>query len=128
PMVLALEQHLKASTADSLFAQTPKGLARRLFVQFSKYAHGAAGFADADSRESNGPIFVPETFLAWCVAALKAYAIALHELRLAHPQLKDLPYGPPSVTLDEFRRRVIRDIPSGDEDSPFFQSLANFWP
>ena len=126
--VLALEQHLRASTADSLFAQTPKGLARRLFVQFSKYTHGAAGFTDADSRQSNGPVFVPETFLAWWVAALKTYAIALHEIRLAHTQLKDLPYGPPSITLDEFRRRVVGDIPSGDKDSPFFQSLMNFWP
>lgn len=128
PEVLALEQHLKASTTDSMFAQSPKGLARRLFVQFSKYTHGAAGFTDADSRESNGPIFVPETFLAWRVAALKTYAIALHELRLAHNQLKDLPYGPTSVTLDEFRCRVVGDIPSSDKDSPFFQSLVNFWP
>lgn len=127
PKVLALEQHLNASTADSLFAQTPKGLARRLFVQFLKYTHGAAGFTDADSRESNGPIFVPETFLAWCVAAVKTYAIALHELRLAHTELKNLPYGPPSITFDEFRRRVVGDISSSDRDSPLFQSLMNFW-
>ncbi len=126
--VLALEQHLKAATADSLFAQTPKGLARRLFVQFSKYTHGAAGFTDADSRESNGPIFVPEAFLDWCVAALKTYAIAAHELRLAHTRLKDLPWGPPPITFDEFRRRVVGDIPLGDKDSAFFRSLLNFWP
>jgi hypothetical protein len=31
--VRALETHLKATTADSLFAQTPKGVARRLFAQ-----------------------------------------------------------------------------------------------
>lgn len=125
--VFALEQHLKASTGDSLFSQSPKGLARRLFVQFSKYTHGAAGFTDADSRESNGPIFVPQTFLAWCVAALKTYSIALHELRLSHPQLKDLPYGTPSVTLDEFCRSVVADIPTGDPDGMFFQSLVSFW-
>jgi len=127
PKVRALEQHLKTSRADSLFAQNPKGFARRLFVQFSKYTHGAAGFTDADSRDSNGPIFVPETFLAWCAAALKTYAIALHELRLAHAQLKDLPYGPPSLTFDDFRRKVVEDIPSSDRDLPFFTSLANFW-
>ncbi len=128
PVVVALERHLKATTADSLFAQAPKGLARRLFVQLSKYTHGAAGFTDADSRESNGPIFVAETFLDWCVAALKTYAIALHELRLAHAQLKDLPWGPPPLTFNEFCRRVVADIPSGDKDSAFFQSLVNYWP
>lgn len=127
PDVLALEQHLRASTGDSLFSQAPKGFARRLFVQLSKYTHGAAGFADADSRESNGPIFVPQTFIAWCVAALKTYAIALHELRLVHTQLNELPYGPPSATLDEFRRRVVADIPSSDEDRTFFRSLVGFW-
>lgn len=125
--VHALELHLKTSTGDSLFSQYPKGLARRLFVQFSKYTHGAAGFTDADSRESNGPIFVPQTFLAWCVAALKTYAIALHELRLSHSQLRELPYGPPSVTFVEFCRRVVEDIPSGDKDRAFFQSLVSFW-
>jgi hypothetical protein len=126
--VVALEEHLKATTADSLFARTPKGLARRLFVQLSKYTHGAAGFTDADSRESNGPIFVPETFQNWCVAAAKTYAIALHELRLAQTQLKDLPWGPPPIGFDESCHRVVVDIPSTDKDSPFFQSLLNFWP
>jgi len=127
PEVRALEKHLKVKMADSLFAQTPKGVARRLFAQLSKYTHGAAGFTDADFRKSNGPIFVPETFLAWCVATLKTYAVALHELRLAHA-LKALPYGPPPVTFDAFRRRVVGDIPSDDRDFPFFRSLVNFWP
>jgi hypothetical protein len=126
--VVALEQHLKATTADSLFAQTPKGLARRLFVQLSKYTHGTVGFTDADSRGSNGPIFVPKTFLDWCVAAAKTYAIALHELRLAQTQLKDLPWGPPPIRVDEFCRRVVAAIPSSDKDFPFFESLVNFWP
>jgi hypothetical protein len=126
PTVRALEKHLKATMTDSLFAQTPKGVARRLFAQLSKYTHGAADFTDADFRESNGPIFVPEAFLAWHVAILKTYAVALHELRLAHA-LKALPYGP-SVTFDAFRRRVAADIPSDDKDFPFFQSLVYFWP
>lgn len=126
PEVRALEKHLKATVADSLFAQAPKGVARRLFAQLSKYTHGAAGFTDVDFRKSNGPIFVHEAFLAWCIAALKTYAVALHELRLAHT-LKALPYGPPPVTFDAFRRRVVAEIPSDDKDSPFFQSLVNFW-
>ncbi len=126
PGVRALEKHLKATVTDSLFTQAPKGVARRLFAQLSKYTHGTAGFTDADFRNSNGPIFVPETFLAWCVATLKTYAVALHEIRLAHA-LKALPYGP-SITFDAFRRRVVADIPKDDKDVPFFQSLLDFWP
>jgi hypothetical protein len=128
PDATALEKHLKAATADSLFAQNPKGFARRLFADLSKYTHGAAGFTDADARESNGPIFVPKAFLAWCVAALKTYAIALHELKLAHPQLKNLPDGPTRISFDQFRRRIIRKIPSNDKDRAFFQVLESFWP
>lgn len=121
----ALERHIGATVTDSLFGQTPKGLARRFFVELSKYTHGAPGFTDADSRQSNGPIFLAKTFLDWCVAALKTYAIALHELKLAHPQLNDLPWGPPPATLDEFRRRVADQIPSSDR--VIFLSIVNFW-
>lgn len=127
PDVRALEQHLKATVEDSLYDQNPKGVARKLFALLSKYTHGAAGFTDADIRESNGPVFVPETFLAWCVAALKTYAIALHELRLAHA-LNALPYGPPPATWDAFRRKVVARIPSDDKDFSFFQSLVDYWP
>ena len=127
PDVKALEKHLKAATADSLFAQSPKGLTRRFFGELSKHTHGAAGFTDADRRESNGPIFVPKAFLGWCVAALKTYAITLHELKLTHPQLENLPYGP-TMTFDQFRRRVIQAIPSNEKDRTFFESLGKFWP
>lgn len=128
PDVIALEKHLQATTSDSLFAQNPKGLARRFFVQLSKYTHAAAGFTDADSRESNGPIFVPKAFLAWLVAALKTYAISLHLLILAHPQFKNLLYGPPRITFDQFRHRVVRKLPSSDKDHAFFRALESFWP
>jgi hypothetical protein len=125
PVMARLEKHLGTETKDSLFNQNPKGMVRRLFAEFSKYTHGVSGFTDADSRESNGPIFVPKTFLDWCVASLKTYAIALHLLKLAHPQLDDLPYGPPTTTLDEFRGVVVGQIPTSD--SSFFRSLADFW-
>jgi hypothetical protein len=74
------------------------------------------------------PFFLDGTFLDWCVAAIKTYAIALHELKLVHPQLDNLPWGPPQVTLDEFRRRVVADMPSSDKEHAFFQSLVDFWP
>jgi hypothetical protein len=126
--VVAVEQHLKIATRDSLFAQSPKGFARRLFGQLSKYTHGATGFTDADFRQSNGPILVPKTFLAWYAATVKTYVLALHELKLGEPHLKELPYGPPSMTFDEFRYKVLADLRGRDKDSRFLQSLAKFWP
>jgi hypothetical protein len=126
--VVAVEQHLKTATRDSLFAQNPKGFVRRLFGQLSKYTHGTTGFTDADFRQSNGPILVPQAFLAWHAATVKTYVIALHELKLGESRLRELPYGPPSVTLDEFRRKVLTDLSKRDRDSRFLQSLAKFWP
>lgn len=124
PNVSTLEQRLKSSAEDCLFGQTPKGLARRLFVLLSQYAHGAAGFADGDVRGSNGPIFLDQTFLTWCVAALKTYAIALTELKLVHPGLDELPHGSTRITLDELRRQVVAHIPSDDPERPVFDALV----
>jgi hypothetical protein len=128
PEVAALEKHLIAHTGDCLFAQSPKGFARRFFVELSKYTHGATGFTNADSWESNGPIFVPKAFIAWRIAAFKTYALALHALKLAHPQPLNLPYGPPGTSLDQFRHAVVRKIPLSDQDRGFFDALGSFWP
>jgi hypothetical protein len=122
-----LEQHLDNTVEDSLFRQVPRGFARRLFVNLSKYTHGAAGFTDADLRDSNGPIFVPKAFMDWCGAALKTYAVVLHEVKLAMPQLKGLPYGPPTMTLDEFRAQIVSEIPTADADQPLLRAVADFW-
>lgn len=124
----ALEGHLKSTVGDSLLDQSPKGLARRLFVELSKFTHGAAGFTDGDSRQSNGPVFLAERFLRWYVAALKIYALALQELKLAHPQLEDLPWGPPPLTVDTFRVKVFTDMPSSDKDQGLLQALLDFAP
>lgn len=128
PDVAALEKHVRAAAADSIFAQKPKGLARRLFRELSAYTHGAAGFTDADYRQSNGPIFVPKAFAAWRVATFKTYAIVLHELKMVHPQLKDLPCGPPRIAFDRFRLMTLEKIPVRDKDRVVFQSLGTFWP
>lgn len=125
--VADLERHVKAAADDSVFGQTPKGLVRRLFVELSKYTHGVPGYTDGDFRQSNGPIFLEKTFLDWCVAALKTYTIVLHELKLVHPLLDSLPLGPPSLTLDKFRRDVLADLPTDERDLPFLQCLAGFW-
>lgn len=126
--IRALEKHLHKSISDSLFDQAPKGFVRRLFAELSKYTHGSAGFTDADFRQSNGPIFVAETFITWSTAVLKTYIVVLHELKLAHPKLKDLPYGPPEIALDELRRKILTDIASTDPDYRFLQALVNYWP
>jgi hypothetical protein len=128
PAIGDLERHLRTTVKDSLFAQAPKGLARRLFAEFSRYTHGVSGFTDADARESNGPIFVAKAFLKWCVAALKTYSVCLHELKLAHPLLDELPCGPPKLRLDEVRRGVFADIPERDKDREFFKALVDFRP
>lgn len=122
--IAALESHIRAATKDSLFDQNPKGFARRLFVELSRYTHGAAGFTDADVRRSNGPIFVPRAFIQWHLAAVKTLAIALHEIRLVHPNLDELPYGPPQVKLNNFRLAVVAAIPS--KERAFFSALADY--
>jgi len=38
-----------------------------------------------------------------------------------------LPWGPPTLTLDEFRRRVVAMMPTSKEEEAFFQSLIGFW-
>jgi hypothetical protein len=62
------------------------------------------------------------------IAAAKVYAIALHELKLAHPQLNNLPYGPPRVTFEQFRHNALRQIPRNDKDRKFFERLTGFRP
>jgi hypothetical protein len=126
PTIDALEKHLQATTNDSLFAQNPKGWVRRFFLQLSKFTHGTYGHTDGDLRDSNGPIFLPKVFLNWCVTAFKTYAIALHELKLAHPTLDKLPWGPP-LRVDDFRHRVVELIPDTEQDLPILQALADFW-
>jgi hypothetical protein len=71
---------------------------------------------------------VAETFITLSTAVLKTYTVVLHELKLAHPKLEDLPYGPPEIALDELRRKILTDIASTDPDYRFLQALVNYWP
>lgn len=122
----SLEEHLRVAVNDTLFDQNPKGFARRLFAELSKYAHGAAEFTDGDLRQSNGPIFVAEAFLGWCAVMFKTYLVCLHELKLAHPTLRDLPWGPPAMNLEQLRAEVTACVASEDQDLAFFQALSTF--
>jgi len=72
----ALRQHLRNTVQDSLFDQksvTQKGVngeggfVRRIYSGVSEFSHSRPGHADADMRESNGPIYVRSAFnhVAW---------------------------------------------------------------
>lgn len=126
PRVAALESNLKAAVNDTLFAQRPKGFARRLFAGLSKYTHGAADFNDWYFRRSNGPVFVPEAFQKWSTIMFKTYLICLHELKLVYPKLHNLPWGPPPMDIGQLRSEVMSCIAPDDCENAFFQALLSF--
>jgi hypothetical protein len=67
----ALGAHLRATLNDNLFDQkTPRdegGFLRRIYGGVSNFSHARPGYADADMRSSNGPIYVRSVFnhVAW---------------------------------------------------------------
>jgi hypothetical protein len=68
---LALDAHVRTATNDTLFEQKTSssegGFARRIFSGLSEFSHSRPGYADADMRRSNGPIYVGSAFnhVAW---------------------------------------------------------------
>jgi hypothetical protein len=66
-----LRAHLRTTIGDSLFDQKncgdEGGYVRRIYSALSNFSHARPGFADADMRESNGPIYVRAVFdhVAW---------------------------------------------------------------
>jgi len=93
PLVARLEQELQTVARDDLFGQrntlvgTEGGLARVLFRELSKYAHGGPEYTDADLWESNGPVFVHAVFELWVQMFLLVFAIGLLEIQIARPNL-----------------------------------------
>jgi hypothetical protein len=67
----ALRQHLLDEVQDSFFDQkgvtSEGGFVRRIYSGVSEFSHSRPGYADADVRESNGPIYVRSAFnhVAW---------------------------------------------------------------
>jgi hypothetical protein len=63
----SLRRHLQTKLSDSLFdpknPKGPGGWARRSYSALSNYSHSRPGHTDGDSRESNGPIYVPKAFV-----------------------------------------------------------------
>lgn len=121
-----LEEHLKAVVNDTFFGQAPKGFARRLFMELSKYTHGVPEFTDWDLRRSTGPVFVPDGFRKWSAVMFKTYLICLHGLKLVYPELRDLPWGPPPMNVEQLRSEVVSCIAHGDGDKVFFHALPSF--
>src|SRR6185437_10864412 len=62
-VVAGLELQLKTTTKDTLFDQTPKGLARRFFRLVSKYTHGTSGFATETRGKATGRSSCPKPSL-----------------------------------------------------------------
>ena len=61
-----LRTHLRSVVNDTLFdpkdLSTQGGFARRIYSGVSDFSHARPGYADADMRASNGPIYVTSAF------------------------------------------------------------------
>lgn len=126
-VVSQLEGSLKAATGDDLYRQRrfpvdDGGLARRLFRQLSKFAHGAPGYNDADIWKSTGPIFVPAALESWMECFLTVYALAVLQSRLAQQRLDKLPWGSNRSARQLFDR-VVQMLPENTDARRLFDSV-----
>jgi hypothetical protein len=93
----ALEAQLRADLSDSLFDQRGSGgeggFVRRIYSGISDFAHSRPGYADADFRKSNGPIYVRSAFnhVAW--VHFETIGLCFLLVLLARPRMR----LPPSV-------------------------------
>jgi hypothetical protein len=97
-----LRDELRTTVNDTLFDQKAPpadgGYARRIFDGISNYAHARPGHADADFRQSNGPIYVKSAFkhVAWM--HFEAAALCFVLLLIARPK-----HPIPQPVIDLFR-------------------------
>jgi hypothetical protein len=129
--VSSLEDHCKKVCVDNFFRQRSQtdngGVVRRLFKKLSKFTHGTPGFTDADMRNSNGPIFVPESFQSWRSLFSTTYALVLFEAKLAQPKLATLAYGSDLNARNLFQQ-VTDGLPLSEDGVVLLKSLpASFW-
>jgi hypothetical protein len=86
PTVRQLESAL---APGSLFATRPPGVARNLYRELCRYAHGAPGHTNADLWEgSNGPIFNPDAFTQFWRDFRDTFLVCCILLKIAHPDTK----------------------------------------
>lgn len=95
PRIIDLEAHVKKETKHSIFSKPQKGSdagwARRLFGDLSNYAHARPTHSDGSLREaSNGPIFVPSSFLRIYKHYLDVCALLYVGAKLCRPDM-DVP-------------------------------------
>lgn len=126
-----IENHCKKVCADNFFRQRSPadngGVIRRLFKRLSKFTHGTPGFTDADMRNSNGPIFVPEAFQDWGSLFKTTYAVVLFAAKLGEPKLAALAYGS-DLRPEELFQRVMARLPASEDGVVVLKSLpASFW-
>ncbi|HXR39202.1 MAG TPA: hypothetical protein VN776_08915 [Terracidiphilus sp.] len=108
-----LRAHLRSVANDSLFDQKDAlhegGFVRRIYSGVSDFAHSRPGYADADLRKSNGPIYVRSAFnhVAW--VQFETIGLCFLLVLLARPGMRV-----PPVVVDLFadvkrvRSRVTR--------------------
>ena len=130
-VVSSIENHCKKACADDFFSQRSPtgngGVVRRLFKKLSKFTHGAPGFTDADMRNSNGPIFVPESFQSWRSLFSTTYALVLFEAKLGQPKLATLAYGSDLNARNLFQQ-LTGGLPSTEDGVVVLRSLpVSFW-
>lgn len=126
-----LEGHLIGTTADNFFRQKapgdPGGFVRRLFSKLSKFTHGGPGFTDGDLWQSNGPVFVPNVFIAWAVAFIQAYALCLVACRVAQPNLRSLGKWS-KLTPEDLFNQAVSKLNDKEDGARLFHNLpAKFW-
>ncbi|HEY4354686.1 MAG TPA: hypothetical protein VGN16_02985 [Acidobacteriaceae bacterium] len=96
----SLEAHLKATVNDTLFAQKNSkttgltaqgGYVRRIFSGISNFAHSRPKHTNADTWESNGPIYVESAFNHIASIHFETIAIAYVLVLLARPKMRISP-------------------------------------
>jgi hypothetical protein len=130
-VVFSIENHCKKVCADNFFRQRSPtdngGVVRRLFKKLSKFTHGTPGFSDAEMRNSNGPIFVPESFQSWRSLFSTTYALVPFEAKLGRPKLATLAYGSDLNARNLFQQVTDR-LPPTEDGVVVLRSLpVSFW-
>jgi hypothetical protein len=130
-VVSSIENHCKKVCADNFFRRKSPadngGVVRRLFKRLSKFTHGTPGFTDADMRNSNGPIFVPESFQGWRSLFKTTYALVLFEAKLGQPKLDTLAYES-DLNARSLFQKVTDGLPSSEDRVVLLKSLpVSFW-
>lgn len=128
-VVSQLERELDAAVRDDLFGQrntaagSEGGLARALFRELSKYAHGAPNYTDADLWASNGPVFVHAVFETWMQMFALVFAFGLLEIRIARPDVVTM--GDDGRGLKESFMGAVSILVSGSDERRILEAAGS---